>query len=356
MKKHKALKIILIVLGALILLVFVGGYAMFASQLKAASSITKLADGLYSMTYEGDYGFDTFLAQGGASSDADMAVYITGFLSHGFWKPETDSIQTLDHGCSTLRVQSPDGHTLFGRNYDWVDCDAMIVNTRPTNGYASVSTCCLDFIGFGDDWKPEGMPNQMMALAAVYVPMDGMNEKGLCVADLMAGDDTVTHQQTDKPDLTTVSAIRLLLDHAANVDEALALLGQYDMNSSIGSAHHFALADASGKAAVVEYIDGKMLVTDTDIVTNHYISECALKDVGSEQSHTRFDSLTAQREQANGVMTADAVRDSMKSVAQFNYPGDYEATQWTLVCDTDALTVDFYLHEQYDSSYKLSAK
>ena len=27
-----------------------------------------------------------------------------------------------------------------------------------------------------------------MVLAAVYVPLDGMNEKGLCVADLMVND------------------------------------------------------------------------------------------------------------------------------------------------------------------------
>ena len=57
-----------------------------------------------------------------------------------------------------------------------------------------------------------------------------------------------THQQTEKPDLTTTTAIRLLLDQAANVDEAVALLGQYDMNSSIGSSHIFPLRTPVEKA------------------------------------------------------------------------------------------------------------
>ena len=72
----------------------------------------------------------------------------------------------------------------------------------------------------------------------------------------MAGDDEETHQRSDKPDLTTTTAIRLLLDRAADVDEAVALLGQYDMNSSIGSAHHLSIADASGRSVVVEYVNG----------------------------------------------------------------------------------------------------
>ena len=75
-------------------------------------------------------------------------------------------------------------------------------------------------------------------------PLDGMNKMGLVVADLMAGDQEETRQNTEKPDLTTTTAIRLLLDKAADVDEAIVLLGQYDMNASIGSAHRLSVADA----------------------------------------------------------------------------------------------------------------
>lgn len=353
MRKRKKTTVI-IVLCSIFVLIFVPvltGYLIFRPQIKAAASVKKLEEHLYTLRYEGDYGFDAFIEQGGASTDADMANYIISFLTHGLWKDSGMKEEEKNIGCSTLSVTSPDGGTLFGRNYDWENCDAMIVETTPKNGYASVSTCCLNFLGFGDDWKPEGVGNQMMALAAVYVPLDGMNEKGLCIADLMAGDKTETHQNTDKGDLTTVSAIRLILDHAATVDEAVALLNKYDMNSSIGSAHHFAISDASGKSVVVEYIDNEMHVTTTPIVTNHYLAEGKMQGTGSEQSHIRFDTLD-ELNAANATMTVDDVRTAMSKVAQSNYINeDDEHTQWTLVCDTKSLALNFYFKEQYNKPY-----
>lgn len=354
MKKHKGLKITLLIIGALLIAALVWAWSTFGSQLVASQSITKLEDGLYCMEYVGDYGFDKYLQQGGAPSDAKMADYIAAFLSGGFWKPDNLELEPDEYGCSTLSVSSPDGAELFARNYDWADCDAMIVHAVPKNGYESISTCCLDFLGFGEGWKPEGTANKFMALAAVYVPLDGMNEMGVCIADLMAGDKVETHQDTDKPDLTTCPAIRLVLDHAATVDEAVELISQYDMNSSIGSAHHYAISDASGKSVVVEYVNGEMLVTETKVVTNFYIADCDKQGVGSEQSHKRFERLMELREKANGVMSADELRDALASVSQSNYPDGGEDTEWTLVYDTAALTARFYRDERFDKPYALT--
>ena len=49
----------------------------------------------------------------------------------------------------------------------------------------------------------------MQSITAIYVPLDGMNAKGLVVADLTAGDDEETYQRTGKVNLTTTTAIRL---------------------------------------------------------------------------------------------------------------------------------------------------
>ncbi len=359
MKKHKALKIALIALAAVLVLVLAGAWSMFGTQLTAAGTIQKLDEGLWSMEYVGDYGFDAFLAQGGAASDAEMGDYIASFLSHGFWKPDT-SAAGGNYGCSALMTKSPEGGMLFGRNYDWGDCKAMVIHTVPKDGYESISTCCLDFLGFGEDWVPDGsMADKFMALAAVYVPLDGMNEKGLCVADLMVEPGEVVHQDTDKPDLTTVSALRLLLDKAATVDEALELLAQYDMNFSIGSSHHFALSDASGRSVAVEYIGGELVVTETNVVTNHYVAQRGGLPQGFEASHLRFKTLSDLRESRGGIMTGDEVSTAMQAAASshFNYlREDHEnrRTQWTLVYDQTALTGQFYRWENWDRPYSLS--
>ena len=52
------------------------------------------------------------------------------------------------------------------------------------------------------------MSDKFMALASVYAILDGMNEKGLCVADLMVSHEEGVDQNTDKPDITIVSGLR----------------------------------------------------------------------------------------------------------------------------------------------------
>ena len=340
------------IIAILLVILAAGAWSMFGTMITAANTIEKLEDGLYSMEYIGDYGFDDFLAQGGAVSDSAVADYLVSFLSHGFYKIESD-VQTGEFGCSTICARDEHAIVFFGRNYDWEECQAMIIHTIPDDGYESISTCCLDFLGFGEGYTPDGsMMERMQTLAAIYVPLDGMNEKGLMVADLMAGDKEQTHQQTEKPDLTTTTAIRLLLDQAATVDEAVVLLGQYDMNSSIGSAHHLSIADASGKSVVVEYVDGEMLVIETKVVTNHYLADCEKQGVGSEQSHLRFNTLTAYTGPVNDM----DVRDMLESVAQKNYPqteGRYEKTMWSIVYCPEGRCADFYFAENYEHSYGL---
>lgn len=348
----RILKWVGIAFAALLIVIVVGAWAMFGTFVKAANSIEKLENGLYSMEFAGDYGFDDFLAQGGADSDSGVAVYLTSFLSHGFYKTDSQ-VQTGGFGCSTIYTQDANGTYFFGRNYDWAECRAMIVHTKPKNGYESVSTCCLDFLGFGESYTPDGsMMERIQSIAAIYVPLDGMNSEGLVVADLMAGDNEETHQRSDKPDLTTTTAIRLLLDKAANVDEAVALLKKYDMNSSIGSAHHLSIADAAGKSVVVEYVNGEMLVTETKVVTNHYLSDCEKQGIGSEQSHQRYDTLAAHTDPAG----AQDVRNLLESVAQKNYPQTadrYEKTMWSIVYCPEGRCADFYFAENYEHSYGL---
>ncbi|MBQ7809724.1 MAG: linear amide C-N hydrolase [Clostridia bacterium] len=339
----KPVKILLIVVSAVLVgvLAVAGlGLYVFGDKLNAASSVKKISDKLYYMEYEGDYGFQDFLDQGGAESEAEMANYIVFMMSGGFVKLDTEEVK-LDFGCSTLSVCGDD-FSLMGRNYDWQgdEGNAMIIHTKPDDGYESYSTTWLDFLGFGEGFAPDEFSEKYMSIAAVYVPLDGMNEKGLCVADLIAGDSEVTHQNTEKPDLTTTSAIRLLLDKAADVDEAVALLKEYDMNSSIGMAHHISISDAEGKSVVVEYIGGEMVVTETDVVTNHYLAKGEKFGVGNEESRRRFEKIEGMK---NSVNSREAMAECMENVS---YEGE---TQWSIVYDKHNLNLDFYSERNFDA-------
>jgi len=141
MRQYRGVKIALFVLVLVLSAGLAGAWAMFGPQLTAANSIEKLDGGRWAMGYRGDCGFNEFLAQGGASSDAEMADCIASFLSHGFFeKPDTSTVGG-NYGCSAPTATTPKGSCPFGRNYDWADCDAMVIHTVPKDGYISVSTC-----------------------------------------------------------------------------------------------------------------------------------------------------------------------------------------------------------------------
>ena len=100
-RKNTILKGTCGILVILLILLAAGGWWMFGTFITEANSIEKLEDSLYSMEYNGDYGFDEFLMQGGATSDSALADYLVTFLSHGFYKIDSD-VQTGEFGCSTI--------------------------------------------------------------------------------------------------------------------------------------------------------------------------------------------------------------------------------------------------------------
>ena len=95
-----------------------------------------------------------------------------------------------------------------------------------------------------------------------------------------------------------------------------------------------------------------MLVSETKVVTNHYLTDCEKRGIGSAQSRERYDTLAAY----SGPAGAPQVRDMLESVAQKNYPktdGSYEKTMWSIVYCPKGRCADFYFAENYDHEYRL---
>lgn len=319
-----------------------GGSAAAETITVPDSEVTQLEGGLSTIRFEGDSGFDEFLSQGGADSDGEVAGYLTSLVK------ENISFGDLLFGCSTISVQNTEGSYFFGRNFDWEPCNAMIVQSAPEIGYKSISTVNTDFIAMsGVDLSQ--LPDKYQALICLYAPLDGMNEKGLAVSVNMIQDSDTIGQNTGKPGLTTTTAIRLLLDKAATVDEALDLLGQYDMHASMGYMMHLAIADNTGRSVVVEYIDNEMVVVETPVVTNFYLAEGEKNGIGTSQSHERYDILM-DTFRNHEVMSDEEVRDALDSVSKDNF-GEFEATEWSVVFDLGNLTARYYHRENYAESY-----
>lgn len=316
------------------------------TAIRLGTEITELEDGFSAVTFVGDYWFDGFLEQGGASNDSEVVEFLSGQMQLGESSPV---FQTGGFGCSTLTAGSPEGETLFGRNFDWQNCEALVVRSNPSDSYASISTVNMDFIRSGYGAEFSQLPDEIRTMIALYAPLDGMNENGLAVSVNMIQDSDLINQDTGKPDLTTTTAIRLLLNKAGSVEEALTLLGQYDMHSSMGMMVHFALADKTGRSVVVEYMNDEMVVTDTPVVTNFYLAEGEKQGIGTAQSHTRYEILM-ERLLKDKTMDMNQVRDALDSVSKDNF-GEFESTEWSIVFNLEKGEARYYHRENYEDSY-----
>lgn len=314
------------------------------------TKLQELEEGLSAIHYEGKDGFDEFLAGGGASSDREVVNFLTVHFNSELSKLQLGS---SPFGCSTISVKNENKGYLFGRNFDWSTCKALVISSQPETGYASISTVNTEFIQTGG-LDLSTLSDTILAVIGLYAPLDGMNETGLAVSVNMIEDSDTIEQTTDKPDLTTTTAIRLLLNQAATVKEALELLEQYDLHASMGRMIHFSIADADGNSVVVEYVDNKMIVTETPIVTNFYFAEGEKYGIGTSQSHLRYDILE-QTLKENETMNMRTVRDALNSVSKDNF-NEFESTEWSIVMNQDTKEMTYYHRENYEKGYTFRIK
>lgn len=323
-------------LGTLILLTVAGVWLLFRQELAIAGTIRPLGRGspAYFMEVKGDYFFEEFLDRGGASSDMEVSVFLSKKISKGFY---TAPVGDYREGCSVLSAVSAEGFHLWGRNYDWTGSVPIIVRHVPKDGYTSLSTCDFQNITGSSQTLPEGMMNRMLAIASLYVPLDGVNEAGLCVADLEVNEGGMPDPDTEKPDLTITTAIRLLLDKAGTVEEALALLEQYDIHPSGGISHHLAISDAKGSSVSVEFTGDGFTAVDTQAATNFNLAN-GDTSAGGESAEARYNQLM-EFFRSGAAPTAEDVKNAMSLVSQTDIGW---ITQWSMIYDQANPCVTWY--------------
>lgn len=346
-KSKKILKVVACVLAAALILALLGAWLMFRKELATLNSIEKLDDApFYVMDYQADYGLDEFLEQG-AATDQELSAFVIQKLMKGL--PVTITLPDLS--CSTFNARLSNGDAVFGRNFDNPYKPCMLVHTDPENGYESISMVNLGYVGYGDDYVPEGFKNSILSLAAPYIPLDGVNEKGLSIGVLQL-DVAPTHQDNGKTDITTSSAIRMVLDKAATVDEAVALLEQYDMHASANSCFHFQIADANGDSVIVEYVDNVFSLVeptkDFQWCTNFFLTPGEWYNTGKGQD--RYEILERRLTEADGVLADEAAAmDCLEAAAQ-------ESTFWSAVYNNTTAAVELSLHGNFDRTYRFTLK
>jgi hypothetical protein len=283
----------------------------------------------YVMPYNGDYGFAEYLKTG--------------------VRPEGGSIDPADSGywaCSVFAALSADGQPVLGRNFDWYDHPALLLFTDSSDGYASVSMVDISYLGFD---KETPLDDQTLAelKAAPYLPFDGMNEKGLAVG-MMAITDIQPAHDPNKVTLGSLETIRLMLDYAATVDEALLLLEKYNVDFSGGPTIHYLIADASGHSAVVEYGDARKgqearyIFRNTDpwqAATNFEFAP--QPPSGASSGCWRYNTVYQTLSDADGKLTQPQAMAVLEMVSQPH-------TLWSVTYGLVSGQVDVVIWQQFD--------
>ena len=260
----KIVKITALVLALLLAAAAVTVYALWHNELASVASFKKIRDrndahmdgAVYAMNVRGGFYLEDFIAQGGVSNDTELIAFVVDHITKGLIPVHIDNPEI---GCSSFTARSADGDVLFARNYDMKKTNTCIVRTQGGNGrHATISTADLGLLSMDADADVEGLLDKITCLAAVYAPLDGMNDAGVACGVYMTyqgseGDVVATDQQTDRPDMTT-TFLRLVLDYADDLDEAIEIAKAYDMHDSAGTSYHYMVADASGRSAIFEWV------------------------------------------------------------------------------------------------------
>ncbi|UCC75740.1 MAG: linear amide C-N hydrolase, partial [Anaerolineales bacterium] len=146
----------------------------------------------------------------------------------------------------------------------------------------------------------------------------------------------------EKVSLDSLLVIRVLLDYAQDVEEAIALLHNYNVYFH-GPPLHYLLADASGHSAVVEFVDGDMRVLRNrqpwQVSTNFVVSEA--QPQGSDSECWRYNRVYEELKGVEGGLSDEEAVALLKSVSQGN-------TIWSLVYNLSSGDVRVAMAQKYD--------
>ena len=268
------------------------------------------------------------------------------------WELTTGDQESRTWACSLFAALADEDNRVFGRNFDWEFSPAVLLFTEPPDGYASVSMVDIAYLGYSGvsamNLMDLPLAERQGLLRAPFLPFDGMNERGLAVG-MAAVPPGNMEPDPARDEIGSLGVIRQMLDRAANVDEALTVLESFNIDFGGGPPLHYLLADRSGKALLVEFYQGEMVVIPTTelwhLATNFL--RAAAPDAAGGQCQ-RYDRIADRLAETGGRLDLLQAADLLHDVSQNN-------TQWSIVYDLSAGEIGVVMGRQTERTYLLSA-
>ena len=317
--------------------------ALLFNHIRTMLTVKKAGDGLYTMKNIECTDTDGMLGSG-ASTIEELMDWIFNNHLYGI-RPR---FELERYGCSAFAAVTPEGEHLFGRNFDYPETDTLLIHSHPEGCYESIGVADLGVLGVGQihPISPDSPLGRLLMVITPYLIVDGMNEKGVGAGILEIAIEE-THQDNGKPDLLVFCAVRAILDKCASVDEAIALLDSYDIHSGMSVTYHLFITDRSGRYVVVEWLDGKMIVTEHPCCTNSVIAPGEYHDKGLRDG--RLPTMEECLGNSN-ILTSKEAMELLEKVK------DNRLTEWSCVYNLEDFTVSICMDGDYTKVYTYNVK
>ena len=311
------------------------------SQRNISIEIEKISNRpFYSMRYCGDDCFDEYLLRG-AHSLEDYCAFIETALIRNRENP----IGHNNFGCGAFVAQNANSDILFGRNMDCECAIPMLLRLNDNSSYRFLSLVNMAFLDWDESTYDSLEIDSKLTLATAYSPSDGINEYGFAVAILTDVDATYP-KQNDKITLFDMTLPRLLLSKAKSVEEAIHYTEKYNFFYDVAPLHYM-VADASGHSAVIEFVDGRMVVTKTDkkylVVTNFTLYGNPTKTGFGKD---RYENIQNTLKKQGGIISEEDALELLKSNV---IPGD---EQWSAVYNLTKKTLSVTFSGDYENVHR----
>lgn len=250
-------------------------------------------------------------------------------------------------GCTTFLIHK-NGKYAFGRNYDWITDVGMVctnlrglaktsaqINSQPTVSWVS-KYGSITFNQYGKEF-----------------PTGGMNERGL-VVEMMWLDGSKYPERDSRAELGVLQWIQYQLDNCSTIEEVIAANSKIRISKTHPPVHYL-VADLSGRAATIEFLDGNTVVhtgtnlsipvlTNTDYATSARMYK---KSINSKDTNVAFNDNSLQRfATACSMVQQYNAGGSNSSLVNYSFDvlkkvSNDDFTKWSIVYDMSVKKVYF---------------
>lgn len=239
------------------------------------------------------------------------------------------------NACSAFTMKSQSG-VYMCKSYDW-DFGEGILLFNPRDIQRNSMPVIGNFKGL--QWKSKYASLSFNQYGQL-LPNGGFNEKGLGV-EILWLKSTDFGEVTDEACLNELQWIQYALDNFSSVDELIKLTVNIRVQALYAKVHYY-ISDASGKAAVIEYINGKRVISTgknmpCKAITNSTYRNSLLGLRDTAKACSRFCTLNDRL--ATSTIDAGEMVDRGFDILEAVKSED--RTQWQIVYDLKNQVINF---------------